>query len=96
MSKRNCPQYTLPLKIALMKVTAKQQVTMPQSIRKTFGLLPETEVEFMDQGETLLIRCKRPQPHRGWALVKRMRGMASPSITTDQLLRLSRKHPKSS
>ena len=40
-----------------MRITTKGQVTIPQDIRERFGLLPHTEVEFVVEGETVLL-CK--------------------------------------
>ena len=33
-----------------MKITTKGQVTIPQDLREVFGLLPNTEVEFVRDG----------------------------------------------
>lgn len=73
-----------------MKVTIKGQITIPMPMRKKFGLLPDTEVEFVDRGVDLVIRRKRGGDQRGWALVERMRGKASSPMTTDQLLKITR------
>ena len=40
-----------------MRITSKGQVTIPIEIREKMGLLPNTEVEFQIQGNT--VRLKR-------------------------------------
>ena len=40
-----------------MKITTKGQVTIPQDVRAEFGLLPNTEVEFVRDGRG--VRCLR-------------------------------------
>jgi AbrB family looped-hinge helix DNA binding protein len=76
-----------------MRVTSKGQVTIPQEIRERFGFLPETEVEFRIEGESvrlLKIKTKRGRG-RGESVVDRLRGTADVKLTTDQILALTRK-----
>jgi AbrB family looped-hinge helix DNA binding protein len=40
---------------AVMRVTSKGQVTIPQEIREKYGMLPGTEVEFQVDGNTVRI-----------------------------------------
>lgn len=76
-----------------MRITSKGQVTIPQAIRERFGLLPETEVEFVAKGNTLqIVKTVNPaRPTRGQALVRRLRGRASVRMSTDVILALTRK-----
>lgn len=39
-----------------MRITSKGQVTIPQAIRNTAGLLPNTEVEFVYENGNVLLR----------------------------------------
>ena len=39
-----------------MRITSKGQVTIPQDIRERFGLLPHTEVEFVAEGDVVVLR----------------------------------------
>lgn len=74
-----------------MRVTAKGQVTIPAAIRERFGLLPDTEVEFVVEGDT--VRLTRAEPagdSRGRRIVARLRGRASTGMTTDEILALTR------
>jgi AbrB family looped-hinge helix DNA binding protein len=73
-----------------MKITSKGQVTIPVSIRRRLGMMPETEVEFDVEGGAVRIRKARGSGRRGEALVARLRGRATTRITTDEILALTR------
>jgi len=45
-----------------MRVTSKGQVTIPQEIRERFGFLPESEVEFRVEGNTVRLVKARAKP----------------------------------
>ncbi len=72
-----------------MKVTSKGQVTIPQQIREKLGLLPHTEVDFELRGEVLVVR-KAEGGRRGRRIVEGMRGRGSVSMSTDEILALTR------
>jgi AbrB family looped-hinge helix DNA binding protein len=76
-----------------VRVTSKGQVTIPQEIRERFGLLPDTEVEFVARGKRLeIVRSAEPaRRRRGRAMVDRARGTAKVRMTTDQILALTRR-----
>lgn len=69
-----------------MRITSKGQVTIPQEIREKFGLLPDTEVEFVAGKNSVATRLTR-----GQALVRRLRGRAGTGMSTDEILALTRK-----
>ena len=73
-----------------MRVTTKGQVTIPQAIREELGLLPDSEVEFTVEGDGVKIRKARGHSRRGRRLVERMRGMATVSMSTEEILALTR------
>ena len=76
-----------------MRITSKGQVTIPQAIRERFGFLPETEVEFRIQGNSVRlvkVQAKRGRG-RGSAAVERLRGSASVGLSTDDILAMTRK-----
>jgi AbrB family looped-hinge helix DNA binding protein len=76
-----------------MRITSKGQVTIPQALRERFGLLPDTEVEFVAKKNTLQI-VKAPSsgiPTRGQAIVRRLRGRSKVGMSTDEILALTRK-----
>ena len=76
-----------------MRITSKGQVTIPVEIRERLGLLPETEVEFVVDGDGARI-VRRPDPGdegRGARVVRRLRGTGRVRMTTDEILALTRK-----
>ena len=75
-----------------MKITSKGQVTIPLPIRERFGLLPDTEVDFVVDGNTVRLVRARAQTgtSRGKRLVDAMRGTATRKLTTEQIMALTR------
>ncbi|MEJ7812067.1 MAG: AbrB/MazE/SpoVT family DNA-binding domain-containing protein [Gemmatimonadaceae bacterium] len=76
-----------------MRVTSKGQVTIPQDVRERHGLLPGTEVEFVDDGHGVRLRKVRGMKRRGHRLVEHMRGRAAATTTrlsTDEIMALTR------
>jgi AbrB family looped-hinge helix DNA binding protein len=75
-----------------MRITSKGQVTIPMEIREKLGLLPNTEVEFeIDRDTVRMKKASAPtRPDRGRALIEHMRGKGSRRITTDQIMKLTR------
>jgi AbrB family looped-hinge helix DNA binding protein len=78
-----------------MTITTKGQVTIPLRIRERFGLLPNTQVEFVVVGNTVRLQKKaaRPGSGRGRAAVEALRGRATarPRLTTDEIMALTRR-----
>lgn len=73
-----------------MKITMKGQVTIPQDIRERHGFLPGTEVMFLDDGKEVRLVKATEKRRRGRLLVARMRGRADTSLTTDEIMALTR------
>jgi AbrB family looped-hinge helix DNA binding protein len=76
-----------------MRITTKGQVTIPQAIREQAGFLPNTEVEFVLDGDLVyLVKADSPRkPTRGTRLVEHLRRHgASFTMTTDELMALTR------
>ena len=74
-----------------MRITSKGQVTIPQDIREKLGLLPETDVEFEIDGNSVRIRKARSQPgRRGDKLVAQLTGTATTRLSTDEIMALTR------
>ena len=74
-----------------MRITSKGQVTVPIQIRRDFGFLPETEVEFVVEGDSVVLKKKSPAPgNRGARLVSHLRGRGTVKMSTDQILALTR------
>lgn len=76
-----------------MRVTSKGQVTIPVEIRERFGLLPDTEVEFIVDGDTVTITPRRGggRAARGANVVRRLRGSGSVRMSTDEIMALTRR-----
>jgi AbrB family looped-hinge helix DNA binding protein len=73
-----------------MKITSKGQITIPQEIRESHGLLPETEIEFVVKGNAVQIVKSRRTESRGTKLVQRLRGRAKGGMSTDEIMKLMR------
>jgi AbrB family looped-hinge helix DNA binding protein len=74
-----------------MRMTSKGQVTIPIEIRGKLGLLPDVEVEFEIDRDSVRIRKARGHKSRGRAIVERLRGSAGRiGMTTDQIMALTR------
>ena len=76
-----------------MRITSKGQVTIPAEIRDAAGLLPDTEVEFRFDGETVrIVRSETPaRPGRGARIVAHLRSHRGDIPgTTDEIMALLR------
>ena len=75
-----------------MRITSKGQVTIPQEIREKLGLLPETEVEFIVDGRSVrIVKARRGGSRRGEEALRRLRGSATVSMSTEEILALTRR-----
>ena len=73
-----------------MRVTSKGQVTIPRSVRQRLGILPQSEVEFVVEGNTVVLRTVNGEPSRGKRLVDSLRGRATVRMSTDEIMALTR------
>lgn len=73
-----------------MRLNSKGQVTIPAALRERHGLHQGDEVDVIEDGDTLRIVRIAASPTRGERLVRRMRGRAATTMSTDQLLELLR------
>jgi AbrB family looped-hinge helix DNA binding protein len=73
-----------------MKITSKGQVTIPQDIRESMGLLPDTEVEFVVAGNVVQIVKSERAPSGRAKLLRRMLGSATSGMSTDEIMKLTR------
>ena len=74
-----------------MRITSKGQVTIPIEIRERLGLLPNTEVRFEVEGNTVrIVREENPSGSRGQRLLERMRGRATSRMSTEEIMALTR------
>jgi AbrB family looped-hinge helix DNA binding protein len=79
-----------------MRITSKGQVTIPQAIREHAGLMPNTEVDFIVDGDlVLLVKASAARrPTRGETLVSHLqRHRGEFTMTTDEIMALTRGEP---
>ncbi len=72
-----------------MLITSKGQITIPKKYREDLGLLPHTEVEFVKVNDDLVLR-KAEKSVRGNKMIEAMRGRATISMSTDEIMNLTR------
>lgn len=73
-----------------MRITSKGQVTIPIEIRERTGLLPNTEVRFEVEGNSVRIIREEKAGSRGQRLLDRMRGSAISGLSTEEIMALTR------
>lgn len=75
-----------------MRITTKGQVTIPAELREKAGLLPNTDVTFRLDGDT--VRIERAdagrKPSRGAQIVAHLRGRGTVPMSTDEIMALTR------
>jgi AbrB family looped-hinge helix DNA binding protein len=72
-----------------MRVTTKGQVTIPQRIREKLGILPSSEIDFVEEKGKVYIVKKRGNS-TGGRTFRRLRGIASVKMSTEEIMRLTR------
>jgi AbrB family looped-hinge helix DNA binding protein len=75
-----------------MKINPNGQITIPPDIQEQLGLLPGTEIQLEVIGDTLQLR-KQPIPNQEAELIANLRGKATRSLTTDDIMQLTRADP---
>ena len=73
-----------------MRVTSKGQVTIPGAIRQKLGIFPQSEVEFVVEGNTVILRTVTEKTSRGKRIVETLRGRATVRMTTDEIMAFTR------
>lgn len=75
-----------------MRMTSKGQVTIPAAIRERAGLMPNTSVEVVWDGEAVRIvaATSRNGSSRGACAVARLRGAGEVAMSTDAIMALTR------
>jgi AbrB family looped-hinge helix DNA binding protein len=69
-----------------MKITQKGQITIPNEIRKTFDLHPNTEVEFIVKDNQVILRKRKSNSSKFSHLI----GKAELSLSTEEIMDLTR------
>jgi len=73
-----------------MRITTKGQVTIPQGVRERNGFLPHTEVEFVEEAGTVVLRKAEGGNRQAREWVRQYRGTADAGMSTDEIMRLTR------
>ena len=73
-----------------MRINAKGQVTIPAELRDAHGLRPGDEINVVEAGGTLQIVRVSGGDTAGRRVVDRMRGRATTTLSTDELMTLLR------
>ena len=74
-----------------VRITSKGQVTIPQHLRERYGLMPETEVEFVEVSGDVVLRRAGPQSaDRAQRIVDRMVGAGRGTMSADEIIAISR------
>ena len=73
-----------------MLITAKGQITIPKEFREALGLLPHTDVEFERVGDELRVRKSKTQSARRRRLIEAMAGKSTVTMSTDEIMQLTR------
>ncbi len=76
-----------------MRITQKGQVTIPEEIRQKYGLLPYTNVDFIEENGKVYIKIV-DKKNRGRSIVAHLRGTATVRMSTDEILSLTRREKK--
>lgn len=72
-----------------MRVTTKGQVTIPQHIREKLGIVPATDVDFVEEeGRVFLV--KRKGEKADIRKLAALRGCATLKMTTNEIMALTR------
>ena len=74
----------------MMRITAKGQVTIPQRLRQRLGLLPHTEVAFVETDGGALIRPLLSKEQLIEQRLRKARGVAPSGLSTDEVMQLTR------
>ena len=72
-----------------MRVTTKGQVTIPQHIREKLGIVPSTDIEFVEEKDRVYI-VKKEGPRNRSDKFRKLRGVATVRMTTDEIMALTR------
>jgi AbrB family looped-hinge helix DNA binding protein len=73
-----------------MRVGEKGQVTIPKELRDALGIGSGTELEFERDEDAIVVRKVTEGPTRGRQLAERLRGRGDVSMSTDEIMALTR------
>lgn len=73
-----------------MRITSKGQVTIHLEIREKAGFFPHSEVEFLIEGNAVILRKSSGKMSRGKKIIEKMRRRATVRMSTDEIMALTR------
>jgi AbrB family looped-hinge helix DNA binding protein len=73
-----------------MRITSKGQITIPIAIREQYGLLPDTDIEFEISEVGIIVKKSTKHNNRGARVLTHMRRKSTISMTTDEIMSLTR------
>ncbi len=73
-----------------MKVTTKGQVTIPRHVREKVGIVPGSDVEFVQADDGRVYLRKTAGKGRGRDLIARIRGRGGVRMSTDEIMSFTR------
>lgn len=72
-----------------MHVTADSRITIPRHVRESLGIVPDTEVDFVeDNGRFYLVKITLPP--KKTSTFRRFRGSATVKMRSDEIMQLTR------
>lgn len=69
-----------------MRVTTKGQVTIPQDLRRKYGIDSQTEVEFKEEDDRIILRVIKNSS----SSLRKLVGRGDVRLSTEEILRLTR------
>ena len=74
-----------------MRVTTKGQVTIPIRVREILEIMPESNVDFIeDKGKFYIVKVNKSKKTSRFS---KFRGIATAKMTTDEIMNLTRTLP---
>ncbi len=81
----------LLIKVTIMRVTRKGQVTIPHNVRENMGILPaETEIEFLQDEKGRWYIAKAKANDKKISRFRTANKMGKLTMTTDEIMALTR------
>lgn len=74
---------------AIMRVTTKGQVTIPQEIREKLGITPAVEIDFIEEKDRVYLVKRKGKPKTTHNF-RKLRGVGNVKMTTDEIMALTR------
>jgi AbrB family looped-hinge helix DNA binding protein len=69
-----------------MKITTKGQVTIPQELRRKYGIDAHAEVDFIEEDGKIVVKVKKTSE----SPFRKLLGKGDVRLSTDEILRLTR------